>query len=91
MKLPKVNIICFMLIILLLFPSVVAINSSTMILSNNPSDYDPLVDINVTVEIKKIRSYDKYDQQVFVREYVDKDSNPDFYVKIIITSYLTIF
>ncbi len=47
-------------------------------------DYDPLVDITVTVEIEKIRAFDKHDRQVHRREYVDRFSDPDFYVKVFI-------
>ena len=86
MKFSKKRILCLMLITIFLVPSVAAINSSTMIQSNNPTDFDPLVDITVTVEIKKIRSFDKNDQQVRVREYIDSNSDPDFFVKIIINN-----
>ena len=48
------------------------------------SDFDPLVDLEVTVEIQKIRAFDKHDVQLRVKEYVDSDSDPDFYVKVII-------
>lgn len=44
------------------------------------SDFDPLVDISVTVKIQKIRSFDKYDWQMRSREFVDDHSDPDFYV-----------
>lgn len=56
-------------------------------------DFDPLVDIEVAVEIQKIRAFDKVEKQLSLlpfialfppREYVDKDSDPDFYVKVII-------
>jgi hypothetical protein len=57
-------------------------------------DFDPLVDIEVTVEIIKIRTFDKYDKQLNIlpynlqifpkREYVDKDSDPDFFLKVFI-------
>ena len=65
--------------------------STTSVVSANmtylyKADFDPLVDLEVTVDIQKIRSFDKNDQQVFVREYIDKDSDPDFYVKIIINN-----
>lgn len=61
--------------------------------SNYNEDFDPLVDIEVTVEIQKIRAFDKVEKQLSVipfialfppREYVDEDSDPDFYVKVII-------
>ncbi len=48
------------------------------------SDFDPLVDLSVTVEIQKIRSFDKTDSQHLVREYIDEESDPDFYVKVFI-------
>ncbi|MEF8879079.1 MAG: hypothetical protein V5A64_01650 [Candidatus Thermoplasmatota archaeon] len=42
--------------------------------SENDVDLDPLVDLSITVEINKIRAFDK----------IDFLSNPDFYVKIIV-------
>ncbi|UCD13719.1 MAG: hypothetical protein JSW60_09210, partial [Thermoplasmatales archaeon] len=36
--------------------------------SLDDDDFDPLVDVEVTVEIQKIRAFDKYDAQVFRRE-----------------------
>jgi len=47
-------------------------------------DYDPLVDIEVTVEIQQIRAFDKFDRQLWKYEYVDFLGDPDFYVKIFI-------
>jgi len=47
-------------------------------------DYDPLVDVEVTVEIQKIRAFDKFDRQVWKNEYIDADSDPDMYVKVLI-------
>jgi hypothetical protein len=47
-------------------------------------DFDPLVDLEVTVEIKKIRSFDKLDQQIPSIEFIDLTSDPDFYVKVFI-------
>jgi len=58
-------------------------------------DFDPLVDIEVTVEIQKIRSFDKYEKQYSLipyttilckREYVDRTSDPDFYIKVLINN-----
>jgi len=48
------------------------------------TDFDPLVDISVTVTINKIRAFDKVDWQLLKREYVDRNSDPDFFVKVII-------
>jgi hypothetical protein len=47
-------------------------------------DFDPLVDISVTVTINKIRAFDKLDAQLLRREYIDRDSDPDFFLKVII-------
>ena len=47
-------------------------------------DYDPLVDVSVTVEINKIRSFDKVDVQIPSVEKIDDFGDPDFYVKIFI-------
>jgi hypothetical protein len=47
-------------------------------------DFDPLVDVQVTVEIQKIRALDKNDVQVHKESYIDKDANPNLYVKIFI-------
>ncbi|RLI59064.1 MAG: hypothetical protein DRO67_10130 [Candidatus Asgardarchaeum californiense] len=72
-------------IIVLIFA--IMITSSNVVMSVKSStgiDFDPLVDIKVTVEIQKIRTFDKNDHQVHVREYVDRQSYPDFYVKVLI-------
>ena len=42
--------------------------------TNSTEDFDPLVDINVTVTIKEIRAFDV----------IDKFTDPDFYVKVFI-------
>ena len=47
-------------------------------------DLDPLVDIEITVDIQKIRSLEKHDTQVNRIEKIDWFSDPDFYVKVII-------
>jgi hypothetical protein len=49
------------------------------------TDFDPLTDeIEVTVEIQKIRSLEKFDHQIPVIEKIDWFSAPDFYVKVFI-------
>ena len=48
------------------------------------TDWDPLVDVNITVEIQKIRAFDKLDIQIPTWEKIDRFSDPDFYVKIFI-------
>jgi len=59
-------------------------NIGLAIQTSNISDFDPLSNIKVTVDIQKIRAFAKDDQQVRVKEYIDMNSDPDFYVKIII-------
>ena len=49
---------------------------------NTNNDFDPLMDLEVTVNILKIRSLEKDNPQVFTKEFIDEDSNPDFYIKI---------
>ena len=48
------------------------------------TDFDPLLDIAVTVEIQKIRSLEKKDRQHGLIEKIDWFSDPDFYVKVFI-------
>jgi hypothetical protein len=47
-------------------------------------DLDPLVDIEVTVEIKKIRSLEKFERQIPSFEKIDWLNDPDFFVKVFI-------
>jgi len=53
-------------------------------------DLDPLVDVKVTFHLLEIRSLEKNDNQVHAREYIDKYSPPDFYVKVWINDELFI-
>ena len=48
------------------------------------SDLDPLVDLSVTFDLLKIRSLEKNDNHLNVKEYIDKYTKPDFYVKVLI-------
>lgn len=50
--------------------------------SSTIEDYDPLVNVTVTFELLGIRSLEKNDNHLHFREYVDRWSAPDFYVKI---------
>ncbi|MCX6666189.1 MAG: C2 domain-containing protein [Euryarchaeota archaeon] len=51
----------------------------------NDTDIDPLVDVSVTVTIKEIRSLEaKQDIQKLPISKIDRFSDPDFYVKVII-------
>ncbi|MEM0466315.1 MAG: hypothetical protein QXX20_01760 [Candidatus Thermoplasmatota archaeon] len=57
-------------------------NHSTTGLAN--TDFDPLVDIVVNVELRAIRAFDKLDIQEFSQKKIDLWSDPDFYVKVFI-------
>ena len=46
------------------------------------TDFDPLVDISVTFELLKIRSLEKNDNHLNVKEFIDKHTAPDFFVKV---------
>lgn len=50
-------------------------------------DFDPLVDISVTVDINQIRSLEKLDVQIPTIEKIDNIGDPDFYVKVIINKF----
>jgi len=77
-------LICIILASFFIISSAAGIELKTKKQTSYLSDLDPLVDVEVTVEIQKIRAFDKYDQQVRSEEYIDLDSDPDFYIKIII-------
>ena len=47
-------------------------------------DFDPLVDLEVTVEIQKIRSLEKFEYPHPYIEKIDWTSDPDFYLKVFI-------
>jgi hypothetical protein len=80
MKMNIEYIICAILVSFFIVSSAIGVEVKPSYLS----DFDPLTDVEVTVEIQKIRTFDKYDQQVRSEEYIDLTSDPDFYVKIII-------
>jgi hypothetical protein len=76
----KFNFLFSALVVFLLL----SINSSFLIRSTatTDSDFDPLVDITVTFTLDQIRSLEKDDGQVHSKEYIDKYSAPDFYLKV---------
>ena len=61
---------------------------TTMAYGSTSEDFDPLVDIKVTFELLGIRSLEKNDNHLHFREYVDKYTPPDFYVKVWINDHL---
>ena len=83
----KINVLS-VLIIFMFFPTILNASSSIDHIENGRStvimvdDLDPLVDLTVTFELLKIRSLEKKDNHLNVREYIDKYSYPDFYVKV---------
>jgi len=61
--------------------------SSSIVLANTDkitNDLDPLVDIKITFELLGIRSLEKNDNHLKIKEYIDKYSKPDFFVKVFI-------
>jgi len=62
-------------------------DNDTKITLNTNADIDPLIDITVTFEILAIRSLEKKDVQIPFEEIIDENSDPDFYVKVIINDY----
>ncbi len=94
MSISTKTIVSIFIITLLLLPISAIAGETVQILDRE--DFDPLVDIEVTVEIQKIRSFDKLDKQLNIlpynlalipkREYIDEKSDPDFYLKVIINN-----
>jgi hypothetical protein len=92
MSIPKKTMISC--VIILFFIIQISASAQETLPITEKEDFDPLVDIEVTVEIQKIRTFDKYDKQLNIlpfnlqlfpkREYVDIDSDPDFYLKVFI-------
>jgi hypothetical protein len=64
----------------------IAISSISIIVQSinieKSDDLDPLIDLEVTFELLKIRSLEKYDRYLHTREFIDILGNPDFYVKL---------
>jgi len=52
-------------------------------------DLDPLVDVTVTFELLKLRSLEKYDNHLHFREYIDRYTEPDFYLKVYINGEMS--
>ena len=86
MKKKNVYIISSIFAALLMIFSVTgaAITENKSIKPVDKEDFDPLVDIEVTVDIKAIRSLEKRDTQVHRIEKIDWLSDPDFYVRVTI-------
>jgi hypothetical protein len=86
----KSNIIRSLLVIILTISLVSTANAvvqkprNITVANLNEDDIDPLVDIEVTVEIQKIRSLEKNDLHIPAIEKIDLLSDPDFFVKVYI-------
>jgi hypothetical protein len=78
----KKKSICLFLATLLIIPLGTTISIRAE--ETHTVDWDPLVDVNITVEILKIRAFDKFDTQIPTWEKIDRYSDPDFYVKIFV-------
>ena len=82
------NILNFIIILLFILPSVNVIANPINVIVNTQNktetDFDPLTDIKVNFTLLGIRSLEKDDNHLYFKEYVDKHSKPDFYVKITI-------
>jgi len=66
------------MLLILVFSSI----SVQSIFNSNNNDIDPLVDLEVTFKLLKIRSLEKSDDHLNVVEFIDRLTPPDFYVKI---------
>ncbi len=79
MKMYIKSIICIIIVSLFIASSATGIEVKSKKQTSYLSDFDPLVDVEVTVEIQKIRAFDMLDIQVPSREYIDRTSDPDLY------------
>ncbi len=80
----KIIFSVFTIFLLLIINGSMSISS----LSTTDQDFDPLVDIEVTFNLDTIRSLEKKDNHVNTNEYIDKYSDPDFYMKVWINEEL---
>ena len=79
------KIACICIILSLVFVSTVGMARNTEVVKNlSMDDYDPLVDVQVTVDIQKIRALDKFEYPNLRIEKIDWFGDPDFYVKVYI-------
>ncbi len=61
-------------------------NCSMKIPSTGVTDFDPLCDVEVTFELKAIRSLERTEPQLHVNKKIDAIGKPDFYVVVIINN-----
>jgi hypothetical protein len=84
MKIKRNIFFSLVVLLLFLFSNFTAIKAYPLLNSIDKDDYDPLVDVEVSVTIHSIRSLEKHDKHLHKREYIDLASAPDFFVKIFI-------
>jgi len=84
MILSKLKIIKIIIVAFIIISSIPIIVQSIKI--EKSEDLDPLVDLEVTFELLKIRSLEKFDRYLYNREFIDILGNPDFYVKLLINN-----
>ena len=78
----KIVLVMILTTSLVFTASAAPLNSRTSV---SKTDFDPLTDnLEVTVEIQKIRSLEKFDNHIPAFEKIDWFSDPDFYVKVFI-------
>ena len=88
----KKNILSVLIIILMALPTVMGASSSFSAIEDRSigtyvlDDLDPLVDLAVTVEITQIRTLEMADLGFRSISKIDRLSDPDFYVKVIINN-----
>ncbi len=83
------KLIIYLIIIVLIANNIPASSIKTIEKTketNQIEDFDPLTNIEVTVEIQKIRSLEKEEPQLNKEKTIDKHSKPDFYVQITINN-----
>jgi len=78
----------FMVLLILIFFTIPSIVYVSIPAESSADDLDPLVDIHVTFNLLSIRSFEKDDNHLDFKEYIDRFSSPDFYVKVWINDVL---
>jgi len=76
----------FFLLLFNIFTIILAPIAGSTTLIESMNDFDPLTDTQITFHLEEIRSFEKNDNQVNFKEYIDRYSDPDFYVIVIINN-----
>ena len=78
------SLISIIIIIVFLLSSFSLVQAQPQLVNTGKDDFDPLVDLEVSVTIHSIRSLEKHDKQLHKREFIDRITAPDFYLKVFI-------